>query len=419
MTKTRSKTGFLLPDFGVEDVAMGIRGGRAYKGSSYSMANSLANKVGCFAAFNDLHNTDATNFAMEAVRLNGEAQLLSAFAAQGLEEINHDYKMIVAIKQKYGVEGLDPYKFGREGVKEILQKVGMAIVTTFKKIIQAISNFIRSVLNMIGGAMAKGQSKLFETYGNKYSDLITKFDAKAKKVKAAIVTNNGKKMNDAKDGNVANLRKVPGLLEKYFRALHEEGGRLAGGDLWNLKNHLKELGDAFKDIAPKTDPGATADTAKWLSSVSPSKIVNLAIYGKEKPEINEQTPGAIINNNGFSILSAQRLNAEKSAVQISQLNIKAMNFGLSEATKISKIRTAEKSADAAATKNAELKDTAKTEAKQRQLLSFYNYGANAGGKLNGVMLHLFAAFLRQRSYTAAAIKSLVAASKKEGAETTT
>ncbi len=387
MTKTR-KNGYLDPNFSVEDISHGLYG-RA-KTSVGSI--DLVNKMGLLGCLNDIHNTDPTNFAIESTRLLGESDLLGNFVVQGLEEINHTYKTLAVIKDRYSVEGLDPYKFGAEaGIGEILKKAWNAIVVAFKKIVQSISNFVRSIANTIGSQLAKGQESIMEKYND--LDSSAKKGTGAKKVKVALPSGPGKftsLFTDIQSG----IATITNTFTK-INAEIEKDQNIAPGkkEVWESDTDLLGKIDLFKPAGSKY---------KTLSSQG---LVNLYIFGKEKVEPKETDPSVVIKTVGIAFLSKKQLEAANGLVKASKELIKTMNESIKAAIKASgeaaKIAGKEKD-----------KTTQKMQQKNRKALRALSWERNWGGKFTGLVISGFSAFLRTRGYVAAAAKSIIAKANK-------
>jgi len=423
MIKTKTSS-FLDPDFSIEDISTGFYTDRKSKAG----ALAISNQMGLLSSLKDVHNTDQTNFAIESTRLLGESNALSNYVAHSLGEINRIYSVVGTIKERYGVEKLDPYTFSQEaGVKEFLKGAWNAIVAAFKKIIQAISNFFNMIKNFIGSQIAKTQEKLVEQYGQASSGV-----AKAKSIKAPDKLPSYKDFSDL----MININSGVDAITANFDMLAPIFDKLADMEGTNV-HHTKWQGNGpvgydktqtdYSDVKDERRFAISEKVDKEMKKLedylnknhmfsknqngttvkSASEVVNVRLFGKTKPLIKERKPGDVLKGVDYGkMLGRDGMDLLNSSVKEGRSLIKIMNDSIKVAIK------AAKNSEKFLGKEKE-KESQKMQKANRKLLQTLNRERNYGGKAHALYLAAFSAYLRTRGYIAAAMKSVISASKKE------
>ena len=407
-TQNSSVSSLLREDFGIEDFVAGD-----YSKKSGSLAFGLedvafANQLGLLSSFKDYDATSDT-FAMEAYNLLGESQQIGLFASQGMESAANQFAVLADIKNKFGIEGFDPLAYGAEGFKDTVQKVWHWIVAGVKKLIQSIANFIRSVMNWIGGQLAKTQIKLVE----KYKDLNSYDDKKGKPIKAMIPVDNLKgKLLDFNKGT----GKVISLLEAKLathKAVWNSGQNASGAfDSRNGSGKASALATKTKEFTDYKIEGITLVKGK------PSEIGKFVVFGKAIP--TEMAPGEILSGNQWkTVLSKEFLNSMKDFVSDGKRLIKELQSLLKATEYDQKIASSyanmtisqdkaniEKMTPEQKKKFAEEKKNVSANMKKvRNAVKELTFYQNFSGKMTGVLYAVYANCLKARSYYASALRS--------------
>jgi len=420
----RRTSSFLDPNFSVEDISYGLHSRRTSSGKGID----LVNKMGLLSSLNDIHNTDPTNFAIEATRLQGESDLFGNYVNHALEEINYTYRTLVTVKQRYGIERLDPYKFSQEGIGEALKTAWNAIVAAFKKLILAIMNIVRSIVNYIGSKIAEGQEKLVD----EYNDIKTKSNfsticTKAKKIKCILPTSSSKAafnvtMEDIKKLISEYTDKVP-ELEKVIDESTKDSAAMASkpiienGKFKGRTPGHPAMSAAEKSISMKIDKAIKEAMKAFENSklikkggkiTDPKHIVNMGLYGKAKPDLRETPPNTIITAMGIDFISKEHLEKFKDLIGELKNLVKELNSCLKSCIAASK--NAEKFFKGE--KGEDNKAAMRQHRANRKALQALSWERNIAGVYNGMVICFFGAYLRTRGYVAASVKSLMAADKE-------
>jgi hypothetical protein len=400
MAKTNS---FLDPNFSLEDVNAGLYGHRSTGRSNYN----IVNKMGLLAPLGDIHNTDPMNFAMEAARCLGESDVYGSFVAQGLSSINHNYQTLIDVKQRYGIEGLNVYAFGQEGVGELLEKAKNAIIMAFKKIIQALSNFIKSIANFIGSQIAKFQEGTRDKYKENLTEINKVGTGKAKKIKAPA-----KLLKETEIATeFSELDRWIGYLSRSFESNSDWIMKaIVDDEIYNedgiMINNMGKRTASGKEISGYiTESQARNPDFKKVGGTSAQGRMNENFFGAVKPVLTSQEPKAIVEKVGIEILSKESLRNTQDLVKGSKELIKAMNVAIKASLKV--FSDAAKEA-----REAKQKAEAKKHAKNRKIMKALNAQRNYGGYATGMVLAAFSCYLRTRGYVNAAAKSLISKANK-------
>jgi len=400
-------SGFLDPDFSIEDINAGFYGKTNRQSKS---GIDLVNKMGLLGCLNDIHNTDPTNFAIESARLLGESELFGNFVNQGLQEINHTYQTLTTIKERYAVEGLDPYKFGQEsGIGDMLKKAWNAIVVAFKRLVQALMNWVRSVANFIGSQIARSQEKYIELYEE--LDDKEKTNMKAKKIKAVMPLNGWTGLFQVRDHMktaITNMTDGFDMLAQFIDKCTEGIIETPNGTVDMSANDAGaalKLDGAIKNLEKKFDSNKMMSKKK--NGLSSNSAVLKEVYGKDKPVPKETAPAMILKSFSVKLLSKDQVTAQTNIVKEVQKLVKTLNtsikLSIKAASSAEKFFKGEKGGAKAK----------KSQAANRKALKTLAWERNIAGYMNGMIISWFSVYLRTRGYVAAAVKSLVAASKKD------
>jgi hypothetical protein len=399
---TKQRNSFLDPNFSLEDVNAGLYGRRSGTKSNFN----IVNKMGLLAPLADIHNTDPMNFAMEAARCLGESDVYGAFVTQGLSSINHTYETLINVKQKYGIEGLNVYTFGQEGIGDLLEKAKNAIIMAFKKIVQALSNFIKSIANFVGSQIAKFQEGTHTKYTENLAEINKVGTGKAKKIKAPAKL--------LKETEIATeFKNLDIWITKLSKSFETTSDRIMKSvvtvnefneDTGQLYSHQTDTTgeEVAKEIRAAND---SDDDFKKVGSTSAQGKMNENFFGAAKPILTQQEPKAIIEKVGISILTKTSLKDVQDLVKGSKELIKAMNVAIKASIKV----FSDASKEARVSKQ---KAEAKKQKKNRKLMKSLTSQRNYGGYATGMVLSAFSCYLRTRGYVNAADKSLISKANK-------
>lgn len=386
----------LCQNFGIEDFESGVV---AHAHGQESIHNyELANKLGLLSPLADRSDNEIVTFGAEAYNLLGEANWLNQYATNKIEAINGRFAIANEIKKNYGVEGFDPFAFGCEGFADKIKSAFTAIVAAIKKIIQSITNWIRQVMNWVGSQFAKGQAKLVEKYKN-----LKIFDNGAT-IKAFVpvtkITSGESLIKDFNSGLAVAIKAIEVINKTLESGLVSGGAIDRKGTLGASTKGYKELNLEFK-----TYYGKKINVVKLGSA---SKAANEIVWGVESPKKIVVNAATFLGRVEWkTILSKNDLNAANSLVKDGKELIKCLNNGLKTADKVAKTMTISKNETGATANNNAVKAT-------RRQISILSNNNRVSSLMAGVLYGTFANYLKLRSYTASAIRTIAAGTQKKG-----
>lgn len=374
-TKKRSS---FSSDFSLEDLNYGIH---RTKGISITPIKGFANLVAPLFDPSD----SVEPFAMEAANLLGQSDQYGLYATQGMEAMRYEFALVRNIKQKYGIEGLNLNRFAMENkFTDAAKNVWKAIIQAFKTIIQAVSNFIKSVTNFIGGVIAKTQTKLLD-----------KLDGGKIRYGKNLVTGLKQKCIQAR------MNEIDKVEEKVINAIEKDLGELEKASDMSFttssggKKFVEEIAALYGGMGGKMGTTKFTPAQKW---------VNQKIFGAEKPETGKIAAQLAFDNaGGVEMLSHTSLvcaqNSVKEGKRVIKIAVRAVK-NAEAASKLADRRT-----------NAVIKDEKKKVTSDNKGHEYKDSKAQFGqvrycaSYCTGVLLATFSAFLKCRSFAAAAIRA--------------
>jgi hypothetical protein len=364
-------------EFGLEDLYTGIHTNRQSIGSIKGISNLLKPIVE--------KNPDVTSYAMEAMNCLGDSDKFGLYATQAMEQLNTEYAILKKVKDKYGIESLNLNKFGREefDVKEVAKKVWAAIVAAFRKLIQAVANFLRSVANFFGSAIAKFQVGLVEKYKN------------------------AKNLNDK--NKVTGLEKPAEKMEEVFHMITQ----FIKAEKTTVDNVFKKETD-FNDRAEMQHiAAAVPKLSKGGTLINPRKTVFTLVFGDEniKTSKDKLAGEALKNAGGIEILGKSFLASLQHQVTNGKELIKELNLILKKAEVEAKsVLTGASYVNSGKDKDSKTSDYIKEGKKDLSKKKSFNFARNVCSYSTGLLLNAFSAGLKLRSFAAAAVRAML---KKE------
>lgn len=385
----KTVSSFLSADFGVEDLISG-----RFSSSPNMKDYDVLNKLGILAPLKDRNNTDPTSFALESASLLAESESFGVYATQQLNELNNRFALCNRIKRTYGIEGFDPYAVGMEGIGESMKKIGSAIVAAFKKLGAMIMNFIRSVGNAIGSAVALTQVKLYENMKGKSIDA-----SKGKTIKARL---NTIKMVTVFSELESFCTKALGIFQDANSRTNDliSGATIQSDATGSLTKKISSsLSTAMKSVLKTGN--------EEFGSVKPKSVVTKIIYGVDsKQDAKEYKAGEYLSKipDGIEILSKQYLENSKKMIKVSQLILKEVNFSLKQVDKYMKVYQSYYSGSNVGSKELG-KENKKAVKAARDALNVSNFKRFGVTKIQSMLLIAFGEFLKLRGYAAAAVRN--------------
>ncbi len=384
----------------LEDLNRGIHGvrGRAASTSVKGIEHLLT-------ALIDPCN-DPAPFAMESARYAGESDRYAQFAETALADTMNNISLLKAVKSKYGIEGLNPYSFGAEDVKDVIKTVGAAVKGAFQKLIQAVANFIRWVMNTIRGALMKGQTKW---YAENKKEIETAL-AKAKTNDTIKVRSMSKKAIEAGKNAKGFAQSLRGIVQAVGMKVKDFKKAIASG---NQQNYVSVVADMLtKQLI--TNLGKSLG----LSNISENdikvsadgkmpdagKLVNKAVFGEEKTAFTTVTLKAWSAENGagaIAFFDQYLTEGFYTEIKDSQEAAKALINSLKEAMKEAD------AVDAAASKGDQKKQAASGKA-----MRFFMFTRNVYGWINSLQLKWVSAKLSKRSLAYSQAKAVLKAGEE-------
>lgn len=400
-----------LSSFGLEDLHVGIHKKVRSEAGSRQLRSLMSGPIA------DSNNTGVTYFAMEAMNLLGDSDKFGIYAAQGLEQLDHDVRVLQSVKARYGIEKLNPYTFGMEGdkfdkFKDVMKKIWAAIIEAFKRMIQAIANFLRSIANFFGSAIAKAQSKLYLEIKDKSSDVLTsnaKFKGSLPNQKPLVALSD---ISRAITGALPQLDKFSYSIDAAITKPFTETGNTT-----YFNTQIKD--DATKSITAFKDKHG-ADGGKGLSN--PRKDVIKLFWGNETGKAAEITVGDFFKKVGIDLLSETTLLKAKVITKTTQQVLKASQKGLNMAIKGQKQMeklglslTRAGAIDEGTGRKAigtKIKEQRNSQKAAREIQGGLTWQRMFCGYATGLILNGFSQFLKARSYAATAAKKFGKGGKK-------
>lgn len=398
----KTVSSFLSADFGVEDLISG-----RFSSSPNMKDYDVLNKLGILAPLKDRNNTDPTSFALESASLLAESESFGVFASQQLNELNNRFALCNRIKRTYGIEGFDPLAIGMEGIGETFKKIGSAIVAAFKKLGAMIMNFVRSVGNALGSAVALTQVKLYEN--NKTSKFS---DDKGKTIKAIPHVKSFKEVFKNLEEGIRSASSDFAEYDKMVADLVNSGltGK-SSRDPFDGKKCKHKLSTALAK-AFKKDMEAGED---FFQKLDVKKAVKTEIFGKSDVSPSEYKCGEYINKcaDKVELLSRQVLEQAKVSVKSSQIILKQINFSLKQIDSLMKMSQKFEGNKAIAGSKENAKSNTSVMKQIREAFNTSNVKRFAVTKMQTKILMTFSYFLKCRGYMAAAVKGYDKETKKK------
>lgn len=396
----KTVSSFLSADFGVEDLISG-----RFSSSPNMKDYDVLNKLGILAPLKDRNNTDPTSFALESASLLAESESFGVYATQQLNELNNRFALCNRIKRTYGIEGFDPYAVGMEGVGESMKKIGSAIVAAFKKLGAMIMNFIRSVGNAVGSAIALTQVKLYE----KIKDVSLDTN-KGKRIKARLATTQMKTVFNELNGFCTKALGV-------FQNANSMTEKMITGAAINGDPLVKKISSSLS-AAVKSELKSAAGSD--FGSLKPKDVVMSIIYGGDgkRPDVKEYKAGEYLKKipEGIYILSKASLEDSKKVIKISQTILKEVNFSLKQVDRYMKVYQSYYSSGSVAGSKDVGKENKKAIKGARDALNVSNFKRFGVTKIQSMLLIAFGEYLKLRGYAAAAVRNYEKTDKSKKGE---
>jgi hypothetical protein len=133
-----------------------------------------------------LKNEDSTSFAIEACELFEQSQLYGQYSISSLNRLKDEIKILKIVKEKYGIENLDPYNFSLEDGEmdyPLYKKIFDAILHALQKLLLAVTNFIHSVANFISSRIVKSRIQYYEKFKSEVPALLNHYKKNKKAYK--------------------------------------------------------------------------------------------------------------------------------------------------------------------------------------------------------------------------------------------
>lgn len=400
MARTTRISSTLRHDYSVEDLMFG-------NFHTTGIENfDVVNKLGCLSSLRDVDNRDPVFFSVEAMNNLADAEKFGVFAMEELQKMNDRFAICNEISKRYSVEGFNPLAFGAEGFGETMKKIGQSIVNGFKKLAATLMNFIRSVGNAIGSAIALTQVKLYEK--NKDKKFVS---GTGREIKALVhresFANIFNKMNsfcNTMCSAISNLdSKINGAIEDSIVKTgnpHSDGSDFK--HLYDTAGFKKAFDQIKSDTINSSDPNS-------ITKFDPKKAVFKLVYGKDevvKPTSINSGEYLTKTPDGVGILSRQSLEVAKVSVKAAQSTVKTINNSIkSVAEGIKMIESKVKNKYMSDASKDQRKETAKEIKASRTFMTSMNFEYRITTKLTTYILMTFAHFLRCRGYCAAAVKA--------------
>lgn len=380
-------------DFSLEDLNIGFHAQRPGSNLNFKPIKGFAQLVAPL-----FDPSDAVEpFAMEAMNLLGQSDQFGLYATQGMESMRYELSLVKAIKTRYGIEGLDINKFAMENkFKDLAKKIGGAIVAGFKKLILAISNFIKSIMNFIGGQIAKTQNGLKE----KYDKRGTAWNGKAT-IKAMSC---GKLRNEEDETTgVTAYNRLNSLYDQEEKAT--SAYEVVVGRVFKTmeldKTQIRQMNKVTEDKSgAKTIIDDFDKHFLKKGGQSPQARVNKSIFDSEKPV--SQSVDKVLADIGIDILGKEGLAKAQKGVTNGRKAIAAFTKTIREIEKTEKVAAAAEhktAVDAAKEKGEKAPKKAKGNA------SIMGQVRSSASYMTGMLLATFSAFLRCRGIAASAVRA--------------
>ena len=147
-------------ELSIEDINSGLYGNSGY--ADYFSFEDISKELGLENILNDSCE-DSTYFSAEAFNELNVARIINEFNNNYIETINYNIKLAHKIKNTYGIEDVNFYNLSLEDIdfKEIFKRIKIATISIIRRLIMAVSNFIKSVTNYIGSLAFKKQEKYY------------------------------------------------------------------------------------------------------------------------------------------------------------------------------------------------------------------------------------------------------------------
>lgn len=339
-------------EFSVEDL---INGTYESERKTISLEDvDYLNKMGIFSSLKD-KSKDYNKFSFESMTAYKDSESMGAFATQQLNEINNRMKLCAKISKVYALESSHMYTIGMEGVKDTLKRIGVAIITAFKKLAMSIVKNVKALKLATVGLLTIKKTEDF------YSSNVGKsFDSdKGREIKVLIPTVDMKKvMSDIYD-----------KLKSFYNSL--EGIKL------NIEsnrevNNVATLDEKFKSLI--TSITGLHSSSKDIDGISPTKYANKIIYGTEKPKPQKMKTGKFLNEKYCTLeaISPSNLRDFMSSVEKAADMLKPINKAIKEVDKIMKAEAKAQNDKESAKKMKGIRSDFRFENKKRMILSKFS-----------------------------------------------
>jgi hypothetical protein len=422
MVKTiNKKSSFLDPEFGYEDLYSGLYSSK--KKTVTKNPIDYVSKAGLLAPLKDVNAVDPISFAIEAMHNLGESETFGFYATAGLENIGQNIALIKKVKDAYGIESLDPLKFGVEAFdfKAVFGKIKDAIITAFRKLVQTVSNIVRSAGNFIASAAFKGQETLWQKYRTTIDKYVKKngdnvsvtvmvpvggADAIPKYIKTV---GDSAKSFSAKAAEYTTL--ISNISTNILSAASQDGK--ASEMTGRIKKETIKINELMKGLVKNLTNSQNLDDGAEASYIiklpSSSMVVKQIIFGTDKP-ISLKAGTALSKLGGINVLNPAQKVAVKTLIDSSNSSIKGMNTAIKDVINVSKnVEKTISSTTAAIGKGA-----GKVGAKQassiadaRKLYQSVGIVRQYHGWFAGVIISAYSCYIKHRSYVAQTVRALV------------
>ena len=377
---------------------------------------------------------DHLPFAIESMMLYNEAEQFGTFATESLHTMNNEYRLMVSIANKYGIENFNPYKFGLEEDKPkatstgkvkriaLIKRIWAAIVTAFQRLIASVGNFMRSIMNWFASNGVKKMTKLYEANKDKLNKVSSK-DINVKDFKASVPIKKVLIILSDLTNSVSAMTKASETFNTKSEELSNLVKRLEGNeinDTSKIKDFIRRLKgykspDQVIDDIMKTVIDAVTFNNKDVKAFltqggkfkmkDPSGVARIIFYGKGKVKTASVKIDDFLKMVPFSVLSQKSVDEMKKFVDGSRKAVKTLNNSLKG------VRKSAKQAEVLMTKQAKQGNVAITQQALNMLTNYGNVSRRFNSFMVGIILNVYKEFMRIQSYSYRLAKTVVGGKK--------
>lgn len=278
-------------------------------------------------------------FIMTAQENLNDAILLNQYAGNELRKLSKDVKLLSILKNKYGIEDLDPYNFSLEKAastakakpvsnplnpaatkttddqttvdpkvndnakkaaeqkQNIFIRMWMTIKTAFKKIVAATTNFVKAVIAKVDNGIMNMESKWMMEHIDEYDNIVKA--AKQRNIVCKVMLPRSATSKSAANpgGDVALEKTKKGGSTAAMREAHTSG---IAGNLLTILGNVEKSFNGYNELNNKIS-AALNEASGYLRSLDNNNIFQKAaaagktIMAKLQPNvINEANKGMYI-----------------------------------------------------------------------------------------------------------------------------